>query len=312
MPEFSDVSRLGLASPTQPAARVAETSPLPGRIFRALFHKTRPRGYMRIGQWMARVFPSMQDERVPFDEELFVSLDLRKIDHQPIFLDGQVKGDQEERTLLARIIPLGGTVIDVGANLGIYTLTLARLVGPQGLVISYEPEADALLKNTRALSQVVVRPFIVADRETQLRFKRERSTALSRIANDREESASDISLSSVTLDADCARLGLSDVAFIKIDVEGAEERVLNGARNLLTSSSPPILFFEWIPGFRARWQEGAFALLKRIVGGDWRFFRVGFDQPAKEIIGLNEPAEDANVIGFPPTRELELIRFLSN
>ena len=73
---------------------------------------------MRFGTWMARMNPSMQRVKVRFDDDGFISLDLRKIDHQPIFLDGSVTFESEERRLLRCLVPRGGTAIDVGFGLG--------------------------------------------------------------------------------------------------------------------------------------------------------------------------------------------------
>ena len=164
-------------------------TPLAARVFRSLFHNMRPRGYMRLGTWMARMNPSMRRVKVRLDDESFLSLDLRKIDHQPIFLDGSVSFEAEERRMLRSLIPSGGAAIDVGANQGVYALTLARLVGETGLVIAYEPDPSDLLINAANWPQIVVRPFAVANAEGRAAFRRERSSALSHIVPEREKRA---------------------------------------------------------------------------------------------------------------------------
>ena len=283
---------------------------LPARLFRALFRSRRPRGYMRLGTWMARAFTSMQTVRVPLDDELLVSLDLRKIDHQPVFLDGRVVGEEEERRLLKRLVPQAGTAIDVGANFGIHALTLARIVGPNGLVIAYEPAPDSLLLNVSALPQIIVRPFVVSDVEAEVGFRQERSTTLSRMVFEGEHTSCDVRVRSVRLDAEIARLRLPEVDFLKIDVEGLEDRVLRGAQRLLASSSPPVLCMEWIPGFRGRWKQSPLAVLREIVEPGWRLFRVGFGLPTVEILEFEEPTEEANIIAFPPCRSRALSEIL--
>jgi FkbM family methyltransferase len=287
----------------------AEGPALPARIFRALFEKSRPRGYMRLGTWMARVCPSMQRIKVPYKGTL-ISLDLRKIDHQTTFFDGADLYEAEEQRLLDHLVPTGGIAIDVGAGLGLYTITLARLVGPEGVVISFEPEADSLLVNTAGLPQVMIRPCAVSDTNGQVTFRRHRSTTLSRIVSKAEATGRDRLIDSVTLDAELMCLGLDRVDFLKIDTEGTEASVLNGARRLLSGNMPPVVLFEWIPGFRDRSEQSALAILNQNVAQGWRLFRVGWNRPISEIEGFQEPGECANIIAFPPGRVTALRRFL--
>src|SRR6266480_3577351 len=184
--------------------------PLSARLFRALFRKSRPRGYMRVGTWMARACSSMQSVEVPLGDGSSMFLDLRKIDHQPIFLDGGITFEAEERNFLTYFVRRGGIAVDVGANLGIYTVTLASLVGPTGLVLAYEPRPEDVLANTSMLPQVIVRPFAISDQEGELPFREERSTALSRTISTNESTneavLSNFKVASVTIDAEVSRL----------------------------------------------------------------------------------------------------------
>jgi tRNA A58 N-methylase Trm61 len=68
----------------------------------------------------------------------------------------QEKWFEKEVNFLRGFLKPGMTVIDVGANLGVYGLVSARLVGPEGRVFSYEPggETRALLEQSRALNSV--------------------------------------------------------------------------------------------------------------------------------------------------------------
>lgn len=58
---------------------------------------------------------------------------------------------EKEIDFLLRYLEPGMTAIDIGANLGVYSLPMARLVGPSGCVFAYEPggEARALLEQSR-------------------------------------------------------------------------------------------------------------------------------------------------------------------
>src|ERR1700731_2524476 len=61
---------------------------------------------------------------------------------------------EKELSFLSRWLKPGMTAIDIGANLGVYSLPLARLVGPQGRVFAYEPgrEARNLLARSRTIN----------------------------------------------------------------------------------------------------------------------------------------------------------------
>jgi FkbM family methyltransferase len=266
---------------------------------------------MRLGSWAARIFPSMQHTRVPY-EGTWINLDLRRIDHQTTFFDGTLVCESDELKLLEGIVPVGGTAIDVGANLGLYTIPLARLVGQTGRVISYEPEAENLLTNTAAFSQVLVRAVAVADKEEEVMWRSHRSSSLSRIVPKGGAKFRDTQTKAVTIDAEVARLNLANVDFLKIDVEGGEAGVLAGARRLVSAEPTPVIMFEWIPDFRTRSEKSAFTVLKENVGAGWRLFRVGWDWPIAELHNFAEPAANANIFAFPPSRSLALNKFLES
>jgi FkbM family methyltransferase len=258
---------------------------------------------------MAHAFPSMQRVSVPYGGTS-ICLDLRRVDHQAMFLDGVIFYESEEQKLVEQLVPSGGTAIDVGANVGLYTITLARLVGPKGRVISYEPEADNLIANTARLVQVTVRCAVVSEVEGLVSFRHHRSSSLSRVISKSEAIGRDLQVASVTLDAEVSRLGLGGIDFLKIDTEGSEGDVFAGARRLLSEASAPVILFEWIPGFRNRWNRSALAVLKETAGPDWRLFRVGWNRPMMEIYGFEEPTVEANIFAFPPARSLALRQFL--
>jgi len=79
-----------------------------------------------------------------FDYKLF--LDRHDQDAYSVILDSETK----ELQLLRSIIKEGDTVIDVGANIGFYTLLFRSIVGKKGRVIAFEPEPKnfSLLKKT--------------------------------------------------------------------------------------------------------------------------------------------------------------------
>lgn len=166
----------------------------------------------------------------------------------------------------------GDTVIDVGANLGEWTLGAALAVGPSGRVLAFEPVphvAEALARsvaiNRFRWASVVAKAC--ADRAGEIDFSVEReNTGGSRpgtIPSDAGRTFEHIRVSAVTLDSVVAAERLARVDVIKIDVEGFEGVVLRGAVETL-GRFKPALFLE--TGHESREQRAALADLCRGLG----------------------------------------------
>jgi FkbM family methyltransferase len=139
----------------------------------------------------------------------------------------------------AAAVPAGGTVFDLGANVGYYTLLSAVKAGPEGRVYAFEPLPRNLgyLRRHLALNRltnVTVVAAAVSDRGGTARFAEDASTSRGRIG------AGGFEVRAVALDDWIEKEGIPDPALLKIDIEGAEFRALQGARRMLARSRPPI------------------------------------------------------------------------
>jgi FkbM family methyltransferase len=158
------------------------------------------------------------------------------------------------RFLVEQLGP-GGRFLDIGANVGFFSLLAARLVGSTGRVFAFEPEprmhqAIARSAEVNAFTQLVAFPLALSDREGELPFYRARDgTASSLVAEvpGREDRYSAVTRARVTsLDALIARgeLALPPVDVVKVDVEGEEVRTVRGMRGYLVASGYPMIWCE--------------------------------------------------------------------
>jgi FkbM family methyltransferase len=128
-------------------------------------------------------------------------------------------------------------VVDIGANIGYYTLLAAKLIGSVGKVIAFEPSSDncALLQQSlqvNGLTNVVLMPYAVADLDGTVSYGMDDSNG--RIAVDLRTDLTPVP--AVTLDRVLA--GEPRIDFIKMDIEGAEGRALRGMQQLLRTHRP--------------------------------------------------------------------------
>lgn len=159
---------------------------------------------------------------------------------------------------LIRLVRDGDSVVDVGANAGFFSVLLGALTGAAGRVLSIEPGAHNLsrLKNNLALngfSHVTVSDRPVTDKEGEVSFfinsDDSGGNALwdpSQFPGNRKTSENPIAhtLSATTLEQAVAAAGLPVPRLIKIDTEGAEQRILEGAGSLIRDRKVPYVVAE--------------------------------------------------------------------
>lgn len=147
--------------------------------------------------------------------------------------------EREQTRLFEQHVRPGATVLDVGAHVGYYTLLSAVLAGPSGRVHAFEPNpknADFLRRHVRInrLDTVRVEQAAVSDHEGTARFDFGTGSGTGHLAD-----RGALEVRTLRLDDYCAQHALAPAA-IKIDVEGAEMSVLQGARETLARHRPVI------------------------------------------------------------------------
>lgn len=167
------------------------------------------------------------------------------------------------------------TVLDIGANIGIYTSFLAELVGPTGRVVAFEPEkrnVDRLRSAVFSLAQVEVVHAAVTDRSgtIELFVADDLNVDHHTYASNGRRSEK---VAAVALD-DFVKKG-ERVDLIKMDIQGAEAAALRGARRVLSAVPGPTLLMEYWPYGLRRAGEDPPALLALLRASGFELETVG-------------------------------------
>jgi FkbM family methyltransferase len=147
---------------------------------------------------------------------------------------------------LAVNLRAGQVFYDVGANVGFLTLVGARAVGHSGRVYSFEPLPDnvAALKHNvglNRLSQVEIIEAAVADESGSSEFAIGTSTTGRLTTSHATTENRHFPVRTVSLDDAVTEMGFAPPDVVKIDVEGAESRVLRGMGSVISTFHPVIL-----------------------------------------------------------------------
>lgn len=161
---------------------------------------------------------------------------------------GRLGSNEAEHTLLPTLLEPGAWVIDVGANVGLYTLRMSELVGPRGRVIAFEPVAstfEILTATCRfaAHDNISLINAAASDRAGLVSMSVPRTDGgVPNFYQARVEGGGgEFAALAVPIDS----LGLpSRIALVKIDAEGHDSAVLRGMR-LLVERDRPTLIIEY-------------------------------------------------------------------
>lgn len=150
-------------------------------------------------------------------------------------------------SLLRAYLRPGDTFVDVGANLGYYSVVAADLVGPTGCVLAFEPSAPMRSRLERnvalnRLSQVEIRAEALGDAAELVRLIAPEGLGNDGLAYVSRDGEGGVEVPCIRLDSLTFATGAP--AMLKVDVEGGEPQVFAGAERLLMSDDAPSIIFE--------------------------------------------------------------------
>lgn len=221
---------------------------------------------------------------------------------EPVFLHVVYDGiyEKEITRVVSSIVKSNDTVVDIGSNFGWYSVLFADLVGPSGKVFAFEPNAS--------IFQVLKKNISLNDFTSIIRFSR---TAVGDTigdgylhANDHESGAGYINcdndlgeVSRVTISSLDRLLHdyINQIAFMKIDVEGFEPKVLSGAQKILNSDNPPIILVEFNLEALQRAGENIDAFITKLSD-----YGIAYIIKSSRLVGIDTiPKKNSNLFIFP-------------
>lgn len=212
------------------------------------------RSRFRWQQMRYRAVASYLRMRFPTEHEAQVNVNgYRLIVHLNTSIGNQlyIHGSFEPRetSLLRAVVAPDDVVVDIGANVGYYTLLFASLAR-KGRVIAFEPipEQAALIERSLAANghaHAVVHRLALSREAGEASFCVSRDKAFSSLIDTgRVEAARSIRVKTQTLDGFLATEPAREIGLLKIDVEGAEAMVIEGAARTLASGRVKRLMVE--------------------------------------------------------------------
>jgi FkbM family methyltransferase len=190
-----------------------------------------------------------------------------------------------EEQVYHSLLRSGDVVYDVGANDGSVALCLARVVGPKGLVIAFEPVWSTYVRmckniqfDTHAKANIVTVPYGISNANDVAMISLPDTNCESASLADQaawnqcigECTITQVPCSLRTLDSLASELSLPAPDFIKVDVEGAERLVVEGAAQVIAAQKPLLLLEVFAP-WEAAFQYRPFDLLSSLMEQGYRF-----------------------------------------
>ncbi len=248
-------------------------------------------------RWIGRGSDGLVSRRV---DGFLLSLDLTEVIDNQLYYSGTF--DPESVGALRALVGAGDTVVDIGANIGWMTLQLARQVGPTGHVLAFEPtpRAHARLEENVAANgfqHVEAVALALGNHVQGPRPVRIRSTYRLDGVDDTEEAL----IATTTLDEYLRGHPAGDVRFLKIDTDGRELAVIQGAVATLKRYRPTLLF-EVGPDSLRHFGATPDALLGQLRAHGYRFLHAGRLEPYPDVESAAAhlpPETSINVVAVP-------------
>jgi FkbM family methyltransferase len=296
-----------------PWSKVAPARPSVAKRFRRFLASPMKRKYVTVALRTRRLFPETPIPlRLPFGAWWLA--EKGALDHELMY-----SGFEEtEMRFVEQLLRPGMTVLDIGAHHGLYTLLAAKRVGRRGRVIAFEPsprELRRLAKHVRLnrCRNVDVESCALGNESGKAELFvvdgfRDWGNSLRPPAVAEPTRKENVAVR--RLDDLLAERGVERVDFIKLDAEGGELAVLQGARKLLQTAPRPAILAEVEDVRTHPWGYAAREIMQLLASWNYRWFglsETGTLYPASPDC----ECYDANYVALPDERAEEYLGMLA-
>ena len=193
--------------------------------------------------------------------------------------------EKYETELFLRVVKRGMVVIDLGANIGWYTLIAAKLVGKKGKVYAFEPEpvSYALLRRNvqmNGYNNVIIEQKAVLNRSGSIRLFLSSDNLGDHRIYDSRNGRKSITVEGTTLDEYFSNWH-EKIDVLKIDIQGAEMAALLGMDRVIKANEELKIFVEFTPVGIRRSGFSPKEFLHRLAEYGFKFY---FIDKQKEVI----------------------------
>lgn len=263
---MTELGRIILSLPGKFASSIAGKGinrlPIVLSIYRFFYRRLKPSGIVLV---------DVQDSKMYVDS--------RDTGISPFLLVWGVY-ERYETELFKNLVKKGMIVVDVGANIGYYTLLAARCVGEEGKVFAFEPNPDnyaLLCKNIEVngyKNVVPVRKAVFSKSGKMKLFLDKDNLGGHSLSEENVEKTTSIIIEATSLDEYFKAMDYK-IDVIKVDVQGSEMDVLEGMTNILNQNDNLKIIIEfWPEGIRNSGSSPR-VLLNRLVESGFRLYQIG-------------------------------------
>lgn len=168
--------------------------------------------------------------------------------YKPFYFLYKYISDRKKISIIKKTIKPGMKVIDVGANIGFYSILFSKLVGEDGKVYAFEPDKENfchLEKNCHSRRNITINKMAVSDKGGKIKLYISSELNVDHSTYDDGEGRKFIEIDAISLDDYIKKDEKID--FIKIDIQGYDYYAVLGSQNLINRINKIVVLTEFWP-----------------------------------------------------------------